>query len=122
MDGSLGSGTSGHVIIDSGDPAKGFKSYDWWGTLKANQQGWSEEHTDPSFSAIDWDRWILRHLYVTGGDGGLMWDCVDRTEPFTIAVEDCVSIGRAFGGGVASCLSRPEESIRFRRCYLWALD
>ena len=122
VDGSLGSGTSGHVIIDSGDPVKGFKSYDWWGSLKANQQGWSEEHTAPSFSAIDWDRWILRHLYVTGGDGGLMWDCVDRIEPFTVVVEDCVSIGRAFGGGVASCLSRPEEPIRFRRCHLWALD
>ena len=89
MDGSLGAGTSGHVIIDSGDPAKGFKSYDWWGTLNANQQGWSEEHTDPSFSSIDWDRWILCHLYVTGG---LMWDCVDRTEPFTIVVEDCVEM------------------------------
>jgi hypothetical protein len=37
-------------------------------------------------------------------------------------VEDCVSIGRAFGGGVASCLSRHEEPITFRRCHLWALD
>ncbi|MBT4504547.1 MAG: hypothetical protein HOC74_42875, partial [Gemmatimonadetes bacterium] len=122
VDGSLGSGTAGHVIIDSGDPAKGFKSYDWWGSLKSNQQGWSDEHTDPSFSAIGWDRWILRHLYVTGGDGGLMWDCVDKIEPFTVIVEDCVSIGRAFGGGVASCLSRSEEPIIFRRCHLWALD
>ena len=33
-----------------------------------------------------------------------------------------MSIGRAFGGGVASCLSRPEEPITFRRCKLWALD
>jgi len=122
VDGSLGSGTAGHVIIDSGDPAKGFKSYDWWGSLKSNQQGWSDEHTDPSFSAIGWDRWILRHLYVTGGDGGLMWDCVDKIEPFTVIVEDCVSIGRAFGGGVASCLSRSEEPITFRRCHLFALD
>ena len=122
VDGDLGSGTTGQVVIDAGDPTRGFKSYDWWGTLRANQQGWSEEHTEPSFSAIGWDRWTLRHLYVTGGDGGLMWDCVDRVEPFTVVVEDCVSIGRAFGGGVASCLSRPEEPIRFRRCHLWALD
>ena len=121
-DGCLGSGTSGHVVIDAGDSSLGFKSYDWWGTLRANQQGWSDEHTDPSFSAIGWDRWLLRHLYVTGGDGGLMWDGVDQVEPFTVVVEDCVSIGRAFGGGVASCLSRPDEPIVFRRCHLWALD
>ncbi|MBT6148167.1 MAG: hypothetical protein HOH74_22220 [Gemmatimonadetes bacterium] len=121
-DGSLGSGTSGSVVIDAGDPKQGFKSYDWWGTLKSYKQGWSEDHTESSFSAIGWDRWILRGLYVTGGDGGLMWDCVDRVEPFTVLVEDCVSMGRAFGGGVASCLSRPDEPITFRRCHLWALD
>lgn len=122
VDGHLGSGTPGQVILDSGDPARGFKSYDWWGTLKAYKQGWSAEHTATTFSAIGWDRWRLRHLYVTGGDGGLMWDCVDRVEPFTVVVEDCTSIGRAFGGGVASCLSRPDEPIVFRRCHLWALD
>jgi len=122
VDGRYGSGTTGHVIIDSGDPVKGFKSYDWWGPIKAYQQGWSEAHTEPTFSAIIWDRWILRNLYVTGGDGGLFWDLTDQVKPFTIVVEDCVSIGRAFGGGVASCLSRPEEPITFRRCKLWALD
>jgi hypothetical protein len=122
VNGLHGSGTTGHVIIDSGDPGKGFKSYDWWGPIRANQQGWSDAHTDPTFSAIAWDRWILRDLYVTGGDGGLFWDLTDQTKPFTIIVEDCTSIGRAFGGGVASCLSRPEEPITFRRCKLWALD
>ncbi len=122
MDGTLGSGRVGNVIIDSGDPAKGFKSYDWWGPIRATQQGWSKEHTDPTFSAIIWDRWILRNLYVTGGDGGLFWDCTNRVEPFTVIVEDCVSIGRAFGGGVASCLSRTDEPIVFRRCQLWSLD
>jgi hypothetical protein len=121
-DGALGSGRTGHVLIDSGDPKLGFKSYDWWGTIRSNQQGWSEEHTDPTFSAIVWDRWKLRNLYVTGGDAGLFWDLTDQTEPFTVIVEDCVSIGRAFGGGVASCLSRPDEPITFRRCHLWALD
>ncbi len=121
-DGSLGSGTSGWVLIDSGDPDAGFKSYDWWGTIRATQEGWSKEHTAPTFSAINWDRWHLKDLYVTGGDAGLFWDCTNRIEPFTVIVEDCVSIGRAFGGGVASCLSRTEEPITFQRCLLWALD
>ena len=121
-DGRLGSGASGWVVIDAGDPELGFKSYDWWGTLRSYKQGWSDQHTESSFSAIGWDRWTLRNLYVTGGDGGLMWDCVDRVEPFTVLVEDCISLGRAFGGGVASCLSRPDEPITFRRCHLWALD
>ncbi|MFA6107785.1 MAG: hypothetical protein WDA75_03355 [Candidatus Latescibacterota bacterium] len=122
VDGCLGSGTAGHVVLDSGDPGKGFKSYDWWGTLKSYKHEWSPEHTENTFSAIGWDRWHLSHLYATGGDGGFMFDCVDRVEPFSVVVEDCVSIGRAFGGGVASCLSRADEPILFRRCYLWALD
>ncbi|MEW6237404.1 MAG: hypothetical protein AB1656_18635 [Candidatus Omnitrophota bacterium] len=122
VDGSLGSGKPNRVVIDSSDPSKGFKSYDWWGPIRATQQGWSPEHKDPTFSAIFWDRWILRNLYVTGGDGGLMWDCTNRIEPFTVVVEDCISIGRAFGGGVASCLSRTDEPIVFRRCHLWSLD
>jgi hypothetical protein len=121
-DGSLGGGRTGAVILDSGDPGKGFKSYDWWGPIRATSKGWSPEHTESTFSAIGWDRWRLRNLYVTGGDGGLMFDCTDHVEPFTVVVEDCVSIGRAFGGGVASCLSRPDEPIIFRRCRLWALD
>ena len=122
-DGSFGSGTSGHVVIDSGDPKqKGFKSYDWWSTFRATQKGWSKEHKDETFSAIDWDRWKLQHLYVTGADGGLFWDGTNRVEPFTIVVEDCIGIGRAFGGGVASVLSRADEPIVFRRCTLWALD
>jgi len=123
FDGSFGSGCTGWAVIDSGDPGqKGFKSYDWWGPVRAYSHGWSPEHTAPTVSAISWDRWVLRHLYVTGGDGGLMFDCTDHVEPFTVVVEDCVSLGRAFGGGVASCLSRPDEPIVFRRCHLWALD
>ncbi len=122
-DGALGSGTSGWVVLDSGDPEQqGFKSYDWWGPIRATSQGWSPEHTEATFSATCWDRWAFRHLYVTGGDGGLFFDGTDKVEPFSVLVEDCVSIGRAFGGGVASVLSRPEEPITFRRCHLWALD
>ncbi len=121
-DGGLGSGTRGRVIIDSGDPQKGFKSYDWWGPIRAYKRGWSQEHQQETFSAIGWDRWHLRHLYVTGGDGGLFFDLVDVAEPFSVVVEDCVSIGRAFGGGVANVLSRPDEPSLFRRCQLWCLD
>jgi hypothetical protein len=122
-DGSLGSGTTGWVVIDSGDPEqRGFKSYDWWGPIRAYSKGWSPEHTEPTFSAIGWDRWKLKNLYVTGGDGGIFFDCTDQVKPFSVVVEDCVSIGRAFGGGAASCLSRPDEPITFRRCHLWALD
>jgi hypothetical protein len=121
-DGSFGSGTKGYAVIDSSDPGRGFKSYDWYGPIRAYKHGWSDAHTEPTFSAIVWDRWVIRGIYATGGDGGLFWDLVDQTEPFTVVVEDCVGIGRAFGGGVASCLSRPEEPITFRRCKLWALD
>ena len=120
--GRLGSGTSGRVVIDAGDPEKGFKSYDWWGPIRAYKKGWSKEHTAETFSAIGWDRWIIRQFYVTGGDGGLFFDLVDRPEPFTVMVEDCVSIGRAFGGGVGNILSRPDEPSVFRRCQLWCLD
>ena len=123
VDGSLGSGTTGWVIIDAGDPQqRGFKSYDWWGPIRSNSQGWSSQHTDPTFSAIGWDRWRLRNLYVTGGDGGIFFDLTDQVKPFSVVVEDCIGIGRAFGGGVANCLSRPDEPIIFRRSHLWALD
>lgn len=122
-DGKLGSGTSGWVVIDSGDPEqKGFKSYDWWGPIRSNSKGWSEAHTDSTFSAIGWDRWKLQHLYVTGGDAGIFFDLTNQVKPFSVIIEDCISIGRAFGGGVASCLSRHDEPITFRRCSLWALD
>jgi len=121
-DGSLGSGASGRVVIDAGDPDLGFKSYDWWGNIRAYTQGWSSAHTDETFSSIGWDRWALRWLYATGGDGGIFFDGTNHVEPFSVLVEDCVSIGRAFGGGVASVLSRSEEPICFRRCLLWSLD
>lgn len=121
-DGRLGSGTRGWVVIDSGDPQNGFKSYDWWGPIRAYKKGWSPEHKAETFSAVVWDRWVLRQLYVTGGDGGLFFDLVDKPEPFTVVVEDCVSIGRAFGGGLGNVLSRPQEPSVFRRCKLWCLD
>jgi hypothetical protein len=121
-DGALRSGTRGWVVIDSGDADKGFKSYDWWGPIRAYKKGWSKEHKEETFSAIGWDRWAIRHLYVTGGDAGLFFDLVDHPEPFSVVVEDCFSVGRAFGGGAANILSRPGEPSVFRRCQLWCLD
>jgi len=122
-DGRLGSGAVGRVVIDSGDPQKGFKSFDWWSTFRATQRGWSSAHTEATFSSINWDRWIFRNLYATGGDAGLFWDLTDKSgEQFTVIVEDCVGIGRAFGGGFGYSVARPKEPIVFRRCYLMSLD
>lgn len=123
-DGSLGSGAVGRVVIDSGDPeGKGFKSFDWWSTIRATTKGWSPQHTDATFSSISWDRWILRNLYATGGDAGLFWDLTNQSgSGFTVVVEDCVGIGRAFGGGFGYPVVRETEPIVFRRCLLVSLD
>ncbi len=111
-DGSLGSGASGYAVLDASDPSRGFKSVDWWSNFREN----------PEESGINWDRWQLRHIYATGGDGGLFWDFPPKIEPFAITVEDSVGIGRAFGGGAGNFLPRPNEPVLFRRCHLWALD
>ena len=132
-DGRLGSGATGRIIIDAGDPQKGFKSYDWWGTIRAYDKGWSPAHTEQTFSSVCWDRWILRSLYTSGGDAGFFWANTDKGgkgfalagnggEEFTVIVEDCVSIGRAFGGGMAYPVIRHDEPSIFRRCYFLALD
>ena len=39
FDGRLGSGATGRIVIDAGDPQKGFKSYDWWGTIRSTSKG-----------------------------------------------------------------------------------
>jgi hypothetical protein len=123
VDGRLGSGAAGWVVIDSGDSKKGFKSVDWWSTMRATSQGWSPTHTEPTFSSIIWDRWIFRGLYATGGDAGLFWDLTDKSgSGFTVIVEDCVGIGRAFGGGFAYPAARKGEPTVFRRTYLMSLD
>jgi hypothetical protein len=112
FDGSKGSGASGYAVFDCGDPEKGLKSVDWWSNFRAS----------PDFSGIGWDRWIVRHVYATGGDAGLFWDLPPKMEPFTVVVEDSIGIGRAFGGGAAHFLPRADEPIVFRRCQLWCLD
>jgi len=122
-DGRFGSGITGQIIIDAGDPQNGFKSYDWWSTIRATSKGWRPEYTEQTFSSICWDRWILRNLYTSGGDAGFFWDLTDKSgEGFTVIVEDCVGIGRAFGGGICYPVVRPEEPSIFRRCYFLGLD
>jgi len=123
FDGSLGSGAKGWVLVDSGDPKKGFKSWDWWGPIRSSDKHWSHGNNRETFSSIIWDRWAIRHLYVAGGDGGFFFDLTERSgEGFTVIVEDCVGTGRAFGGGVAYPTVRPGEPSVFRHCYFLALD
>jgi hypothetical protein len=122
-DGRLGSGAQGWVLIDSGDPEKGFKSWDWWSTFAASNRNWPTGNNSKTFSSLVCDRWIFRNLYVTGGDAGLFWDLTDKSgEGFTVIVEDCVGIGRAFGGGFGYPAVREQEPIVFNRCYFLALD
>lgn len=123
FDGSFGSGTEGWTVIDSGDPEKGFKSWDWWGPIRASDKHWPHGNNQETFSSIVWDRWKLCYLYTAGGDGGFFWDLTDKSgEGFTVVVEDCVGTGRAFGGGVAYPTVRENEPSVFRRCYFLALD
>ena len=60
FDGNLGSGAKGWVVIDSGDPQKGFKSWDWWGPIRASNKHWPHGNNQQTFSSIIWDRWKLR--------------------------------------------------------------
>ncbi len=139
-DGSLGSGTNGWVVIDSGAPRvvvrtnpnaptgnptfqilpegdpdaeTGLKSVDWWGPWRC----------DPSYSAVGWDRWIFRRLYGTGSEGGIGWDLTcEAGSPFSAIVEDCVGVGRFAGACVIAHVNRPEEPVLFRRCYFVCMD
>jgi hypothetical protein len=123
FDGGLGSDAQGWVVIDSGDPEKGFKSWDWWGPIRSSDKHWPQGNNQETFSSIVWDRWRFQNLYVAGGDGGFFFDLTDKSgEGFTVVVEDCVGTGRAFGGGVAYPTVRPGEPTVFRRCYFLALD
>jgi len=123
FDGRLGSGAQGWVLADSGDPQKGFKSWDWWSSFAASDRKWPGGNNRITFSSLACDRWIFRNLYVAGGDAGLFWDLTDKNgEGFTVVVEDCVGTGRAFGGGVCYPTVRAEEPSVFRRCYFLALD
>ena len=122
-DGRLGSGAKGWVLVDSGDPKKGFKSWDWWSPFAASDKNWPTGNNRKTFSSLACDRWIFRNLYVAGGDAGLFWDLTDKSGAgFTVVVEDCVGTGRAFGGGVCYPTVREHEPSVFRHCYFLALD
>lgn len=143
-DGKLGSGATGRTIIDSSCPdlavrkdpqtlykivksdvpETGFKSIDWWCNFLEGKsvRGEAPRHAGLTFSCITWDRWIFRNLYTTGGDAGLFFDIGMPNAGFTVIVEDCVGIGRAFGGGVCYPTVRPDEPCVFRRSYFLALD
>lgn len=134
-DGRLGSGATGWVVIDSscpgvavrnnierggnGDwmivkselPESGFKSVDYW----------SPWHCRPNSPSDDWDRWVFRNLYGTGGEAGLGAEVTIGKE-FSAVWEDCVGIGRFAGGCVVSHVPRKDEPVVFRRCYLMNLD
>jgi hypothetical protein len=142
--GRLGSGATGRIVIDascpgvavrrngerstfdivkSDQPESGFKAVDWWAPILSTAlKGQSAEHGEQTFTSLSWDRWILRNVYVTGGDAGLFWDFGGVAGGFTVIVEDCVGIGRAFGGGVCYPAVRQNEPSIFRRCYFLALD
>ena len=123
VDGKLGSGATGWVVLDGGDSEKGFKSWDWWSTIAASDKNWPCGNNKKTFSSIIWDRWALKHIYATGSDAGLFWDLTNESgKGFTILVEDCVGIGRAFGGGLCYPVVRPNEPSVFRRSYFLALD
>jgi len=112
FDGSNGSGATGYAIIDSGDPQKGHKSIDWWGTGKC----------DPNFSCIGWDRWLYRHLYTCGAEGA-GWDLTcEKGAPFSGGGEDCFAVGRFSGYCIGAFTGRPNEPVIFRRTHSWALD
>jgi predicted GH43/DUF377 family glycosyl hydrolase len=106
-------GNPGFIVFDSGGPEKGLKSIDWWGPWRC----------DPSFSGVIWDRWIFRHLYATGSEGGIGWDmtCQAGAE-FSAIVEDCVGIGRFAGACVMGHVGRADEPVVFRRSYFGCLD
>ena len=114
FDGRLGSGATGHAVLDASAAEGGMATF-------RNNFLQSKE-----IAGEAWDRWIIRHVYATGADSGLFWDLRwdlrPRKQPFTIVVEDSVGIGRAFGGGVAFLLARPDEPCVFRRCALCTVD
>ena len=124
FDGSYGSGATGWVVVDSSDPeGKGLKSFDWFGCFRAYVHKYSKAHDEETFSPTEWDRWTLHDLYTTGAEGGTCWDQVEAGgEPFTVIVDHCVGIGRAFGGGVFYPSAREGEPSLFKDSYFLCLD
>ena len=145
FDGSLGSGGNGlgrhrcelsgrgirrdekrtFKIVKSDLPESGFKAVDWWAPILATtikvQSATTPSRRSP---ASVWDRWIFRNsLRDRRRRRACSGTSAEKSgEGFTVIVEDCVGIGRAFGGGVCYPVVRPNEPSVFRRCYFLALD
>ncbi|MBI5091156.1 MAG: hypothetical protein HZB26_01790 [Candidatus Hydrogenedentes bacterium] len=139
FDGSLGSGATGWAVIDSGavdvivrtdtndtagnpgwklldkgDPKNewGLKSIDWWGTTRCS----------PSHSAILWDRWKLKNLYMTGAEGS-GWDLtINKGAEFSTITEHCVAIGRFSGICVGAFVGRRDEPVLIKDCFSMCMD
>lgn len=128
-DGSLGSGATGRVVLDTSDPdpsphqamqlgkpvtvRSGSKYNDWQVLFRGDP---------PKHSAKVWDRWIIRNLYTAGSEG-LCWECGhDPGMEFSVVVENCVGIGRFCGGGVIDFTGRKDEPVVFRGCHFLCLD
>ena len=138
VDGRLGSGATGWVVLDSGCPdivvrtdhqagggnppfkvldsggsEPGLKSIDWWGPWRC----------DPNFSGVIWDRWVFRHIYAAGSEGGMGCDITcEAGAEFSIVVDHCVGIGRFAGAAVMAHVNRPDEPVVFRKSYFMCLD
>ena len=136
-DGSLGSGSRGWVVIDSGCPGvavrtdrskptgnptwkiikssfpeSGLKCVDWWGAMRAA----------PDYSTDHWDRWVCKNLYFAGSEGaGWVLDSKKGIE-FSAIVDNCVSIGRFSGMCAISHTPRKSEPVLFRHSYFMGLD
>lgn len=109
-----GGGNPGWMLLDEGDPKNewGLKSIDWWGTTRSS----------PSHSGILWDRWILKNLYTTGAEGS-GWDLtVEKGAEFTTITEHCVALGRFSGICVGAFVGRPGEPVVIRDCFSMCMD
>lgn len=140
FDGSLGSGATGWVVIDSGapevivrtqfDPSVGNPDFELltegdvreeWGNKSVDW--WCAFCSSPSKSGSAWDRWRLRNLYATGSELGVGWDMVrDESCEFSAQVEHCVGIGRFAGACAIAHTARPDEPVLFRDCWFMNLD
>lgn len=140
FDGSLGSGATGWVVIDSGAPEVivrtahdlsqgnpdfelltegnvrdewGNKSVDWWCAFCSS----------PSKSGSVWDRWRFSGLYATGSELGMGWDMVgDAGCEFSVVVDHCVGLGRFAGACAIAHTPRPGEPVLFRHSWFMNLD
>ena len=128
-DGSLGSGTTGRVVLDTSDPVEAPHKVIQLGKSKIVQSGSKYNdwrvllRGDPvKHSAKIWDRWIIRNIYTAGSEG-LNWECgLHPGMELSVVVENCVGFGRFAGAGVMNFTGRKNEPVVFRGCHFFCLD